>query len=137
MTSASVEQAKSTSSNGLLAQLSKYCGVSVTQTFVEFGVFFLLQAIGMPSKAANACSIVCSGSYNFIMNRNITFKASSNFARSVVLFVLLYCWNFLFCNIMLSVLPPILGWSATGVKLFTMCCQGVWGFLLCRYVIFK
>jgi len=32
---------------------------------------------------------VCSETYNFVMNRNVTFKSSSNFTRSVALFVLL------------------------------------------------
>lgn len=122
---------------GILGQLAKYCGVSATQTFVELGVFLAFEALGMPAKAANACAIVCSGSYNFAMNRAVTFKASSNFARSVAMFIALYCWNLLFCNAMLDLLPGLLGWSAAGVKIFTMCCQGAWGFLLCRYVIFK
>ncbi|MDO4502515.1 MAG: GtrA family protein [Coriobacteriia bacterium] len=126
-------EAPSRGAGGLLAQLTKYCGVSFTQTFVELGVFLLLGAVGLPAKVANVFAIVASGSYNYVMNRNITFKASTSYARSVTLFVLLYCWNLLFCNVMLGLLP----WPDAAVKLFTMGCQGVWGFLLCRYVIFK
>lgn len=120
-----------------LGQISKYFGVSFTQTFVEFGVFAFLEALGVVSGIANTVAIICSGSYNFVMNRNITFKASSDFKRSVVLFVLLYLWNLLFGNAMLAIAPDFLGVSTTIVKAFCMCCQGIWGYLLCKHVIFR
>ena len=122
---------------GFLEQLSKYFGVSFTQTFVEFGVFAALHGLGLGTSVANVFAITCSASYNFIMNRNITFKSSSNLTRSIVLFVMLYCWNLLFSSTCLAVLPDALGWSSTLVKLLTMACQGIWGFLLSRYVIFR
>ena len=119
------------------SQLSKYFGVSFTQTFVEFGVFAALHGLGLSANIANCFAIPCSASYNFLMNRNITFKQSSNFKRSVILFIMLFCWNLLFSNTCLAFLPGMLGWSTTLVKLLTMACQGCWGFLLCRYVIFR
>ena len=124
------------SHKGGLGQITKYFGVSFTQTFVEFGVFAFLEAIGLPFRIANTVAIACSGTYNFIMNRNITFKASSNFVRSVILFILLYLWNLLFSNVMMGLLPTILGIPITVVKVLCMCCQGIWGFLLCKHVIF-
>lgn len=131
------EQQKPSGIGGLLRQMVTYGGVSFTQTFVEFGAFALLQAVGLGAQMANGLAIVVSASYNFVMNRNVTFKASSNFARSVALFVLLYLWNFAFSAAMLAWLPGSFGWDPTVVKLFTMCCQGVWGFVLCRNVIFR
>ena len=79
-----------------LRQVFSYYGVSLAQTFIEFGVFALLQALGVLSTLANALAVGVSATFNFLMNRNVTFRASSNFARSVVLFVLLYLWNFAF-----------------------------------------
>lgn len=125
------------SKQGTLNQISKYFGVSFTQTFVEFGVFAFLEALGIMSGIANTVAIICSGTYNFVMNRNITFKASSNFKRSVVLFVFLYLWNLLFGNAMLAIVPDLLGISTTIVKVVCMCCQGIWGYLLCKHVIFR
>lgn len=138
-TSASVAnpQESKSSARTFFSQLWKYCGVSFTQTFVELGVFLLMKFIGLQPGIANIFAIIASGSYNFAMNRNITFKSSSNFTRSVIMFILLYTWNLLFCNVMLAVLPGLIGWSPEIIKLFTMGCQGVWGFLLCKYVIFK
>ncbi len=113
-----------------------YYGVSIVQTFVEFGMFALAQ-LALPTGVANGIAVACSGSFNFLMNRNITFKASSNFWRSVVLFVALYVWNFLFGT-------WFIGWAAASFgcpemvgKFITMAMQGIWGFCLCKWVIFR
>lgn len=123
--------------NGIVRQLFSYGGVSVMQTFVEFGVFAVLQLAGLPFRLANAVAVFCSGSLNYVMNRNVTFKSSSNYARSIAMFVAMYCWNLLFSNLMMAWIPGLLGWPTMVVKIVTMGMQAVWGFLLCRYVIFK
>ena len=110
---------------------------SAMQTFVEFGVFAVLQLAGLPFRLANAVAVFCSGSFNYVMNRNVTFKSSSNYARSIAMFVAMYCWNLLFSNLMMAWIPGLLGWPTMAVKIVTMGMQAVWGFLLCRYVIFK
>lgn len=107
------------------------------QTFVEFGVFAVLQLAGLPFRLANAVAVFCSGSFNYVMNRNVTFKSSSNYARSIAMFMAMYCWNLLFSNLMMAWIPGLLGWPTMVVKIVTMGMQAVWGFLLCRYVIFK
>lgn len=117
--------------------LLPYLMVSATQTLVEFGSFTILHLLSVPSTAANAVAIVLSASYNFLMNRNMTFKSSSNFTRSVVLFILLWIWNYLFGSTMLTWLPATLGWNAIVVKFLTMGCQFAWGYPLCKHVIFR
>ena len=59
--------------NGIVRQLFSYGGVSAMQTFVEFGVFAVLQLAGLPFRLANAVAVFCSGSFNYVMNRNVTF----------------------------------------------------------------
>ncbi len=56
---------------------------------MEYATFAILHLIGVPSQVSNGIAVVCSATYNFVMNRNVTFKSSSNFTRSVALFVLL------------------------------------------------
>lgn len=70
-------------------RVEQVCGVSATQTIVEYATFAILHLIGVPSQISNGIAVVCSATYNFVMNRNVTFKSSSNFTRSVALFVLL------------------------------------------------
>lgn len=119
-----------------IRQAFMYYGVSIVQTFVEFGVFALAH-LALPTGVANGIAVACSGSFNFLMNRNITFKASSNFWRSVAMFVTLYVWNFLFGS-------WFIGWAAVSFgcpemvgKFITMAMQGIWGFCLCKWVIFR
>lgn len=122
---------------GFLRQVFMYYGVSIAQTFVEFGVFALMKAFGLAVDVSNGIAVACSGSFNFLMNRNITFKASSNFWRSVALFVLLYVWNFLFGTWFIDATSAAFGWPQMAGKLITMVMQGVWGFCLCKWVIFR
>ena len=122
---------------GVVRQMLSYGGVSAMQTFVEFGVFAILQLTGLPFRLANTAAVFCSGTFNYVMNRNVTFKSSSNYARSISLFVAMYCWNLLFSNLMMAWIPGLLGWPTMAVKVVTMGMQAFWGFLLCRYVIFK
>ncbi len=96
-----------------------------------------MQLLGLATGTANGIAVACSGSFNFLMNRNITFKASSNFWRSVVLFILLYLWNFLFGTWFISATASAFGLPQTVGKFVTMAMQGVWGFCLCKWVIFK
>ena len=119
-----------------IRQAFMYYGVSIMQTFVEFGMFALAQ-LALPTGVANGIAVACSGSFNFLMNRNITFKASSNFWRSVAMFIALYVWNFLFGT-------WFIGWAAASFgcpemvgKFITMAMQGIWGFCLCKWVIFR
>lgn len=93
--------------------------------------------IGRSRAAANAIAVACSGSFNFAMNRNITFKASSNFWRSVAMFVALYLWNFLFGTWFIGWAAAVFGCPEVLGKFITMAMQGIWGFCLCKWVIFK
>lgn len=122
--------------NGL-AVLGKYVGVSATQTIVEYATFAILHLIGVPSQIANGIAVVCSATYNFVMNRNVTFKSSSNFTRPVALFVLLWIWNFTFSTLLIGWMPGATGLSPYVAKFIAMACQFGWGYPLCKYVIFR
>lgn len=117
-------------------QAFMYYGVSMMQTFVEFGVFAIAQ-LALPTGVANGIAVACSGSFNFLMNRNITFKASSNFWRSVAMFIALYVWNFLFGTWFIGWAAASFGCSELIGKFITMAMQGIWGFCLCKWVIFR
>lgn len=122
---------------GTRKEMGSYLLVSATQTFVEFGIFALLQLLTFPAPIPSAVSIFVSGCWNYLLNRHITFQSSANHTRSILQFILLYVWNFLFLSGMLQLLPLAFGWNPLLIKLFTMGCQAIWGFLLCKFVIFK
>ena len=70
-----------------LREAFSYFLVSFSQTFVEFGAFALLQLLKFAEPIPSAGSIIVSGSWNFMLNRNITFKSTSNYTRSIILFM--------------------------------------------------
>ncbi len=76
----------------------------------------------LTSQIANGIAVVCSATYNFVMNRNVTFKSSSDFTRSVALFVLLWIWNFTFSTL-------LIGWMPGGTRAESICgevhCDGL------------
>lgn len=132
-----MEAAQQEAKPNFIRQVMTYGGVSIAQTFVEFGVFAFMQLFGLATSVANAIAIAVSGSFNFLMNRNVTFKASSNFLRSVVLFVLLYLWNYAFGTWFITTVASVFGVPQMVGKAITMGLQGIWGFCLCKWVIFK
>ena len=119
-----------------LWQLIKYGSVSATQTFVELGAFSLLRLF-LDFSMANTIAVTCSATYQFLMNRKVTFQSSSNFTRSMILFALMWVWNLAFSTFAISVLSGDFGWHQSLAKLLTMGCQAIWGFLLSKHVIFK
>ena len=101
------------------------------------GVFAVLQIFSLTTGVANGIAVAYSGSFNFLMNRNITFKASSNFWRSVAMFVALYVRNFLFGTWFIGWAATVIGCLEVASKFIPLAMQGIWGFLLCKFVIFK
>ena len=92
-----------------------YYGVSIAQTVVEFGVFALAQ-LALPTGVANGIAVACSGSFNFVA---------------------LYLWNFLFGTWFIAWAAATFGCPEAIGKFITMAMQGIWGFCLCKWVIFK
>lgn len=56
-------------------QASKFAGVGVANTGVDFGIFALLQAAGVPPLVANLSGFVCANIFSYLMNARVTFRA--------------------------------------------------------------
>ena len=85
---------------------------------------------------ANVTAVVVSTVFNFLVNRNVTFKSTSNPLRSLVLYLILFALNTTFSTVAISLL------AAHGVyplvaKVCTMACIVLWNFVLYKKVIFK
>ncbi len=119
-----------------LALMLKYYSVCIGQSVIELSIYSFGQML-VAEHFANTFAVLFAACFQFFMNRNVTFKSSSNLARSLALFVLLWIWNYCFSTTMITLLPGMLGVHSIFIKLGTMICQGLWGFFLSRYVIFK
>ena len=120
-----------------LFQVIKYLMVGGSSAVIELVLFQLLNAVfAISLAAANVTAVVVSTVFNFLVNRNVTFKSTSNPLRSLVLYLLLFALNTTFSTVVISFL------AAQGVyplvaKVCTMACIVLWNFVLYKKIIFK
>ena len=114
-----------------------YVVVGISSALIELVLFQGLYALaGMPVEPSNVIAVVTSTTFNFLMNRSVTFKGTSNPLRSLVLYLLLFAFNTTFSTLVIRTLVGM-GWHSLAAKLATMCCIVLWNFALYRTVIFK
>jgi putative flippase GtrA len=97
------------------------------------GIYYLL---GHNAPLSNIIAVVIATCFNFLMNRTFSFKATTGFARSVVLYVSLFCFNLLFTTLATTALIAH-GLLPLLAKLLTMGCVVLWNFVLYNKVIFR
>ena len=120
-----------------LFQAIKYLIVGGSSAVIELVLFQLLSAVfAIPLAVANVTAVVVSTVFNFLVNRNVTFKSTSNLLRSLVLYLILFALNTTFSTVAISLL------AAHGVyplvaKVCTMACIVLWNFVLYKKIIFK
>ena len=96
----------------------------------------LYQLAGLPIEPSNVIAVVTATALNFLVNRNVTFKSTSNPVRSLALYVLLFAFNTTFSTLAIRALVDV-GWPSLVAKLATMVCIVLWNFVLYRKVVFK
>ena len=120
-----------------LFQAIKYLVVGGSSAVIELVLFQLLSAVfAIPLAAANVTAVVVSTVFNFLVNRNVTFKSTSNPLRSLVLYLLLFALNTTFSTAVIS-LSAAQGVYPLVAKVCTMACIVLWNFVLYKKVIFK
>lgn len=114
-----------------------YLLVGGLSALIDLGGFQLLYTfLHCPLAVSSVTSIVVSTAFNFLMNRNATFKSTSNPVRSLLLYLVLLCANTVFTTVCISLLVQV-GIHSALAKVFTMVCTTAWNFVLYRKVIFK
>ena len=110
--------------------------VGCTSSLIDIVLFQVLYALaGFPVYIANPASLTVATVYNFLMNRNVTFKSTSNPVRSLVLYALLFVFNTCFTTWFIGFL---IGFNVHSLlaKLLAIFCTTAWNFILFRKVIF-
>lgn len=119
-----------------LGQAIKYLVVGGSSAAIELVLFQLFSAgFGVAVAYANIAAVVISTVFNFLVNRNVTFKSTANPARSLVLYLLLFAFNTTFSTTVIAFAASY-GVYPLAAKLFTMACIVLWNFVLYRKVIF-
>jgi putative flippase GtrA len=103
---------------------------------LELGLFQLLfELMKLPLAVSNVSATVVATAVNFLLNRNVTFKSTSNPVRSLVLYIMLFGANMAISTLMIGVLVG-LGLPSAAAKLLMQACVVVWNFVLYRKLIF-
>jgi putative flippase GtrA len=115
----------------------RYLIVGGTSALIELALFsliyYLSKGLTIP---ANIIAVCVATSFNFLVNRNFTFKSTSNFWRSAILYLLLFGLNLAFTTVFTTILINY-GAFPLLAKLTTMACVTMWNFFLYNKVVFR
>lgn len=118
-----------------IGQGIRYLLVGGGSAAIDVGLFQALYSFGVEAALANVVSLSISTVFNFLMNRNVTFKSAANPVRSVVAYLLLLAFNMAFSSFAITALIGF-GWHSLLAKLVALACTTSWNFVLYRKVVF-
>ncbi len=126
---------------GLRGQLIRFVGVGLVSALVDFGVYFLLLAVGTRVPAAKGVSFILGTTTAYLLNRRFTFTASGGGRGRFAGFVLLYATTFAL-NIGMNTLALVLLPAGMPLRLAVawVIAQGaatVVNFVMLRTVVFR
>ena len=125
-----------TARSGVFAQGMRYLLVGGSSAALELAVFWTLSSpLDVDVRVSNVIAVFAATVYNFLVNRQWTFNASSHWARSAVLYLTLWSVNLVFTTTVI-VYADGQGFNATLAKMGTMAVITLWNFWLFRKVVF-
>lgn len=114
-----------------------YLFIGGASALIELVIFQLLYSLFHVGVApANIIAVVVATVFNFLMNRNVTFKSTSNPVRSFILYLLLFVANLAFSTWAIAVMIGI-GVHSAIAKLITQVAIATWNFFIYRVFIFR
>lgn len=69
-----------------LGQKSRFVVVGLVNTAIDFGILFILRALGLPILASNIVSTTLAFVFSFYANRKFTFRSGGSARREFLLF---------------------------------------------------
>lgn len=121
---------------GVFAQGLRYLLVGGSSAALELAIFWTLSSpLDVDVRVSNVIAVLVATVCNFLMNRQWTFKASSHWVRSAVLYLTLWSLNLVFTTSVIAY-ADAQGLNATVVKIGTMAIITLWNFWLFRKVVF-
>lgn len=119
-----------------LKQAILYLLVGGSSALIELVLFYTLSDVFSASLTlSNVAAVIIATAFNFIVNGTVTFKSASSLSRSVILYLILFCFNTIFSTVVINYLASM-GLPAIFAKIITMACIVLWNFVLYKKVIF-
>ncbi|MBC8092748.1 MAG: GtrA family protein [Pseudonocardia sp.] len=126
---------------GLRGQLVRFVAVGVVSALVDFGVYFLLLAVGTWVPAAKGVSFILGTTTAYLLNRRFTFTESgggrSRFAGFVVLYATTFALNIGMNALALAVLPVGMPLRFAVAWVIAQGTATVVNFVMLRTVVFR
>lgn len=69
-----------------LGQKSRFIAVGLANTSIDFGVLFVLRALGLPVLTSNVISTTLAFMFSFYANKRFTFRTTGSALREFLLF---------------------------------------------------
>jgi len=127
-------------------QKARFLVVGGANTAIDFGLLFLLKALGLPVVAANIASTTAAFCFSFFANKKYTFKTkSTNLKKEIISFVLVTLFGLWVLQTIVIWLVSLLlvNWQLPSVtvlliaKFFATCVSLTWNYVLYSRVVFK
>ena len=127
----------SDNSNSIGRQGLWYLFIGGASALIEFVLFEVLYSVFHVSVApANIIAVVVATVFNFLMNRNVTFKSTSNPVRSLILYLLLFGANLGLSTWAITAMIDV-GVHDALAKVITQVAIATWNFFIYRKFIFR
>jgi putative flippase GtrA len=127
-------------------QLLRFAAVGGMNTALDFGILFILKALGLPVITANIASTSIAFCFSFFANKKYTFKTTdTNIKREIILFVAVTLFGlWVLQSLVITFVSSLLhGWSLPDnlvlliAKLVATVVSLVWNYVLYSTVVFK
>lgn len=114
-----------------------YLLIGGASALIELALFQVLYSFFHVGVApANISAVVVATVFNFLMNRNVTFKSTSNPMRSLILYLLLFAANLALSTWAIAAMIGI-GVPSAVAKIITQVAIATWNFFIYRALIFR
>lgn len=128
------------------SQKIRFMLVGGANTVIDFGLLFLLRALGLPTIPANVISTTSAFCFSFFANKKYTFKTTAtNIKREIILFIAVTLFGlWVLQTIVIAVVAPLLStfilsmdMALLGAKLAATIVTLTWNYIMYSRVVFK
>lgn len=124
----------------------RFIAVGGANTFIDFGILFLLKSFGLPAISANIISTTLAFCFSFFANKKYTFKTTdTDIKREIILFIVVTLFGlWVLQTVVIKLVDNLLGNSGLSdnfvlliAKLCATIVSLVWNYILYSQVVFK
>lgn len=129
------------------SQKIRFMLVGGTNTVIDFGLLFMLRALGLPTIPANVISTTSAFCFSFFANKKYTFKSTTNanIKREIVLFVVVTLFGlWVLQTVVIAIVAPLLStiipsmdMALLGAKLVATVVTLIWNYVMYSRVVFN